>query len=168
MELATMGLFRAKWTDRIHEEWISALLRNRADLERSKLERTRGLMNASVPDCLVTEYEELIPSINCPDPDDRHVIAAAIRGKCSAIITFDLGDFPADELRKYDMEAQHPDEFVHHQFGLDKASVVTAAQRIRARLEKKGPYPAEKYLRTLEAQSLPKTVAELSQYAPVI
>jgi predicted nucleic acid-binding protein len=119
MELAAMGLFRAKWTDQIHEQWISALLRNRPDLERSKLERTRSLMNAVASDCLVTEYEGLIPSINCPDPDDRHVIAAAIKGKCAVIITFNLDHFPADELRKYDMEGQHPDEFIHHQIWVE-------------------------------------------------
>ena len=163
-----MGLFRARWTDQIHEEWISALLRNRPDLNRARLERTRGLMNAHVLDCLVTGYEDLVPSIDCPDPNDRHVIAAAIKGKCAAIITFNLGHFPSDELRKYGIEAQHPDEFIHHQFGLDKAAVVTAAQRIRARLETKGSYSAQEYLLRLEAQSLPKTVAELSQYASLL
>jgi predicted nucleic acid-binding protein len=120
MELASMGLFRARWTDQIHEEWISALLRNRPDLEQAKLERTRDLMNAHVLDCLVTEYEDLIASISCPDPNDRHIIAAAIKGKRAAIITFNLPHFPSEELRKYDIEAQHPDEFLHHQFGLDR------------------------------------------------
>jgi hypothetical protein len=113
------------------------------------------------------DYEALIPSIKCPDPNDRHVIAAAIKAKCAAIITFNLGHFPSEELQKYEMEAQHPDEFIQHQFGLDTAAVVTAAQRIRARL-KKQPYSAEEYLRRLEAQSLPKTVAGLRQFVTVI
>jgi hypothetical protein len=124
-------------------------------------------MNEHVLDCLVTGYEDLIPSIDCPDPNDRHVIAAAIKAKCAAIITFNLDHFPSHELKKYEMEAQHPDEFIHHQFGLDKAAVVTAAQRIRARLKRR-PISAQEYLLRLEAQSLPKTAAELSQYATVI
>jgi hypothetical protein len=45
MHLALTGLFRAKWSADIHEEWISALLRNRPDLTRAKLERTRMLMD---------------------------------------------------------------------------------------------------------------------------
>jgi len=113
IELAAMGLFRAKWTERIHDEWIDALLRSREDLKRSDLDRTRELMNEHVKDCLVWNYEALIPSISCPDENDRHVIAAAIKGGCSAIVTFNLKHFPAQVLQNYDMEALHPDEFVH-------------------------------------------------------
>jgi len=82
MELAAGGLFRAKWSDEIHEEWISNLLANRSDLERAK---TRDLMNRSVMDCLVSGYEHLIPAIQCPDPDDRHVIAAAIHARADSL-----------------------------------------------------------------------------------
>jgi hypothetical protein len=167
VELAAKGLFRTKWTNEIHEEWITALLHNRPELQRAKLERTRDLMNTHVLDCLVIDYEDLIPSISCPDPNDRHVIAAAIKGNCAAIITFNLNHFPASELQKYDIEAQHPDEFLHHQFGLDKAAVIVAARNIRLRL-KNPPVSAEDYLRRLETQSLPKTVAELSHYSTVI
>jgi hypothetical protein len=133
IELAAKGLYRAKWTNQIHEEWISALSRNRPDLQRSQLERTRDLMNTHIPDCLITDYEELIPGIKCPDENDRHVIAAAIKGPCAAIITFNLAHFPPAELEKYDLEAQHPDEFINHQFGLDRAGIITAVQNIRSR-----------------------------------
>ena len=59
MHLAMTGLFRARWTDEIHEEWISALLKKRPDLGRAKLERRRDLMNLHAQDCLVTGYEPL-------------------------------------------------------------------------------------------------------------
>lgn len=42
MYLAASGLYRARWTDQIHEEWMSNLLLNRPDLNRSQLERTRA------------------------------------------------------------------------------------------------------------------------------
>ena len=70
-----------KWTEAIHEEWIRSLLENRPDLTREQLERTRQLMNAHVRDCLVADYEDLIPVLTLPDPDDRHVLAAAIRSE---------------------------------------------------------------------------------------
>lgn len=82
MHLALTDLFRAKWTDQIHDEWIRSVLEQRPDLRREQLERTRQLMNAHVRDCLVTGYEDLIPALSLPDPDDRHVLAAAIRGWC--------------------------------------------------------------------------------------
>lgn len=54
MHLALTDLFRAKWTDQIHDEWIRSVLRDRPDLALEQLERTRSLMNAHVRDCLVS------------------------------------------------------------------------------------------------------------------
>jgi hypothetical protein len=76
MHLTLTGLCRAKWSAAVHEEWIRALLRNRADLTREKLERTRMLMDKHATDAVVTGYEELIEGLRLPDPDDRHVLAA--------------------------------------------------------------------------------------------
>ena len=79
VRLAVTGAFRARWTEAIHDEWVRNLLANRADLSREKLERTVALMNQAVPDCLVEGYELLIGGLDLPDPDDNHVLAAAIR-----------------------------------------------------------------------------------------
>ena len=81
MQLALTDLFRAKWTDRIHDEWIRNVLKNRPDLKKEQLEKTRELMNKSTRDALVENYDTLIESIQLPDPDDRHVMAAAIHAK---------------------------------------------------------------------------------------
>jgi predicted nucleic acid-binding protein len=167
LELAAAGLFRAKWTEQIHEEWISSLLESRKDLTRAKLERTKQLMNTVVLDCLVENYEGLILALKLPDPDDRHVLAAAIHSHSDAIITFNLKDFPASALNPYQIEAQHPDEFIYHQFGLDRAAVLVAAHRVRARL-RNPPKSAEDYLQSLESQGLIKTVDELSNYASIL
>lgn len=53
MHLALSDLFRAKWTNEIHDEWIRSVLKNRPDLQQEQLERTRVLMNSHVWDCLV-------------------------------------------------------------------------------------------------------------------
>jgi hypothetical protein len=108
MEMAAMGLFRAKWTDRIHEEWISSLLENRPDLTRNKLERTRDLMNEAVPDCLVDGYEPLTAGVELPDENDRHVLAAAIHCSADALVTFNLKDFPPDRLAPYTSSGSIP------------------------------------------------------------
>lgn len=167
MELAASKLYRAKWTEKIQSEWMENLLENRPDLDAAKLERTRELMELAVPDCLVTGYEDLVPAIKCPDPNDRHVIAAAIRGGCSAIITTNLRDFPLDELKKYDLEAQHPDEFLFHQAGLNQAAVLSAARNCRLRLQNP-KLTAEEYLQTFLRQGLPKTFNALAKYASII
>lgn len=83
LHLAVTDQFRARWTDAIHEEWIRAVLNSRPDLSRKRLERTRRSMDAHVRDALITDFEDLIPTLTLPDPDDRHVLAAAIRGRAA-------------------------------------------------------------------------------------
>jgi len=164
---AARVLFRAKWSDRIHEEWISNLLINRDDLKREVLERTRQLMDQAVPDCIVSGYEDLIDAINLPDKNDRHVLAAAIRSGCDAIITFNLKHFPVSGLKQYDIDPIHPDEFITWLFELKQSVLVIAAQRCRARL-KNPPKTAREYLERLESQGLPQTVDLLSEYESIL
>ena len=167
MELAAAGLFRARWTDEIHDEWMRNVLKDRTDLKAEQLERTRGLMNGAVSDCLVTNYEPLIAGLTLPDQNDRHVLAAAIRSGSDGIVTFNLRDFPKQYLASFGIEALHPDEFIYHQFGLNNANVLIAAQRCRERL-KNPPKSAEEYLDILERQGLPQSVGELRKYSAVI
>ena len=167
MHLAVSDLFRAKWTETIHDEWIRNVLKQRPDLKLEQLQRTRELMNAHVRDCLVTDYDELIPALTLPDPDDRHVLAAAIRAGADIIVTFNLDDFPPDALHKYGIEAQHPDEFIMQLLDLAPNVVCAAAKRQRQSL-KKPPKTVEEFLEALERQGMPQTVAALGQFAELI
>jgi len=94
MRLALTDMFRARWSNQIHDEWIESVLRDRPDLRREALEKTRTLMNSNVRDCLVTGYEHLIPSIHLPDPRDRHVGAAAIHCGANLIVMAISRTFP--------------------------------------------------------------------------
>jgi predicted nucleic acid-binding protein len=167
IELASTDLFRAKWSAKIHDEWIRNLLKNRPELDETKLRRTAELMNNAVSDSLVGGYESLITALELPDANDRHVLAAAIHAKCDAIITYNLKDFPTAVLGTFDIELLHPDDFLHFQYDLGEADVITSVQRIRARL-KNPPVAASDYLDRLESQGLPKTVAALRKFEPVI
>jgi predicted nucleic acid-binding protein len=163
MHLALTGLFRAKWSAGVHDEWMTRLLRNRPDLTREKLERTRVLMDKHAEDALVTGYEDLIEGLRLPDPNDRHVLAAAIRGRADVIVTRNVRDFPADVLGPFGIEAQHPDEFVVHLFDLAPGLVVDAARRHRESLKNPAKTTKE-YLEMLEAEGLTETVAILREY----
>jgi predicted nucleic acid-binding protein len=112
LRLALTDLFRARWTERIHEEWMRSVLEKRTDLSAEQLQRTRELMDRAVPDCLVTGYEGLIQQLDLPDPNDRHVLAAAIRCQAGVIVTYNLKDFPPSVLEAYGIDVQHPDDFV--------------------------------------------------------
>jgi hypothetical protein len=80
VHLGAIGLVHAKWTQRIHDEWMDALLINRPDLSRDRLQRTRDLMDRAVLDCLVEGYETLATNLVLPDPDDRQSGASLHRG----------------------------------------------------------------------------------------
>lgn len=167
VQLATANLFRAKWTEDIHREWIGAVLEHRNDLTAEQLNRTRALMDRAVMDCIVTGYERLIDALILPDKDDRHVLAAAIHCRADAIVSFNLRDFPNAALAPHNIEAIHPDDFLTYQFDLDEAAVVRAAAKCCHRLKSPAKTGRE-YLDTLLLQSLPKTVAALRPYETII
>ena len=112
MHLALTGTFRAHWSAEDHDEWVRNLLKNRPDITRDKLELTRRLMDHAAPDALVTGYESLTDPLELPDPDDRHVLAAAIHFRFKRHCRLNLADFPSQALGKFGIEAQHPDDFV--------------------------------------------------------
>lgn len=167
IELASSGLFRAYWTESIHDEWVRSVLDNRPDLDRGVVDRTRKLMDQAVEEPLVTGYEPLIEMLTLPDPDDRHVLAAAIRADADAIVTFNLKDFPAEQLAPFSIEAIHPDEFVRYQFDFSQHAVCEAVRLIRQRLHNP-PYDAEGYLTHLAASGLPATAELLQSWRSLI
>jgi hypothetical protein len=167
MYLALTDLFRARWTDAIHQEWMRNVRTDFPDITEAQTERIRNLMNAHVRDCLVTGYEPLIPSLNLPDLDDRHVLAAAIRTGASIIVTSNLADFPASELGKYDIEAQHPDEFIVHLLELAPEVVCAAANRQRESL-KNPRMNVDEFLASLQRHGLRQTVATLRHFSNLI
>ncbi|MBX3216621.1 MAG: PIN domain-containing protein [Labilithrix sp.] len=112
IRLANTGIVRARWSEAILDECFRNIQEQRPDLKPEALQRTRELMKKAVANCMVTGFESLIEGITLPDPDDRHVLAAAIRVGAQAIVTFNLRDFPKETLSQYEVEAQPPDDFV--------------------------------------------------------
>lgn len=167
LELAVADLYRARWSDAVHEEWIGAVLLARPDLTRAQLERTRELMNAHARDSLVTDFEGLIDALKLPDPSDRHVLAASIRAGANVIGTAKLKDFPATQLKHWGIEAQHPDAFSTRQFQMSQSAFLLAVRTARLRL-KNPPKSAEAYLDTLGTQNLLQTVAAIRPFNQII
>ena len=167
LQLATAKLFRARWSCSIHNEWIRAATANRPDIDPARWTRLRNLMDAHAEDCIVTGYEPLIDVVTLPDNDDRHVMAAAIKGRADVIVTFNLKDYPTDVLEAYDLHAQHPDVFVRHLVDLYPGAVVASVRAVRTRL-KNPPRSVDEYLQTLERQGLVSTVSELRAFEEVL
>lgn len=165
IRLGRAGLFRAKWTEEILDECFRNIVEDRPDLRPEQLERTRELMNQAIPDCLVTSYQELIAGLSLPDPDDRHVLAAAIRANAQVIVTANLKDFPAEVLERYGIEAQDPDEFVFHLTDLAPTAVWQVVQEQAASL-KNPPRTIGQLLDKLSSTGLVRTAAQLRIRVP--
>ena len=118
------------------------------------------LMDKHAEDASVTGYEYLIDGLHLPDANDRHVLAAAIRGRADVIVTANVRDFPSKVLAPWGIAAQHPDEFIARLLDSAPFSVVGAAERHRASLKKPTKTLGE-YLGMLEREGLEQTVAML-------
>ena len=166
VRLAVAGLVRARWSDQIHDEWTRNLLANRPDITPAQLGRTRALMNHHVRDSLVIGYEPRIVGLHLPDPDDRHVLAAAVHAEASVIVTYNLRDFPDVDLSPLMIRARHPDEFVSYLFD---QGVEPVCRVVREQREDRPDRPdVEQMLAALARQRLPQTVERLRTVAHLL
>lgn len=144
LRLAIDGQFDARWSGRLLDECFDNLLTDRPDLSAAALERTRRLMAVALPEAMVEGFEDRIDSIELPDPDDRHVLAAALTAQVDVIVTANLKDFPAGALPTT-MTAQAPDTFVGTLLDLD-AEAVVAVIEVQAASLRNPPMTVEELL----------------------
>jgi len=150
---------RAKWTDQIPDEAFRNLDARRPGIS-DRLPRIRELLNRAVPDALVTDYEPPTEGLKLPDPDDRHVLAAAIKAGAQIIVTANVKDFPKESLYPSALEAKTPDEFVLDQIDIDDRNVWACVQEI-ADTRNNPPETVDDVLDALERAGLVEAVAAL-------
>ena len=162
MQLATTGTFRAKWSQRVMDELRTVLI-DRHGKPADKVDRMMTLMVEHALDPLVEGYEPTIAGLVLPDPDDRHVLAAAIHANAGVIVTCNLRHFPDPALAPLGIEAQHPDEFVANLLDLHPAVVLRSVRTILTRLNNPSMTPAE-LLDVYHRAQLVRTAVVLREY----
>lgn len=155
IQCAFDGLVEARWTDDIHDEWMRNLAANTPALPIERLIATRDRMKAVLPEADVTNYRPLVESLNLPDPDDRHVLAAAIAGNASVIVTWNLKDFPAPDLVPYSVTSQSPDDFLTDLHAAFPDAFISSVKRARHNLRKTTP-PVDAFVDALQQGGLKK------------
>jgi hypothetical protein len=168
LSLAVAGFYAAKWTTEIETEWIRAIERQRPDLV-GRLETRRQSMRDAIPDWEITEtaWRSVQLDLQIPDPQDAHVLAAAIVGHVDCIVTSNVKDFPSAILDPLNLTATDPDTFILQQWDLDPIRAAAAFQRMRARRKKPEAKPAD-FADALEKAGLPVTAERLRSAADLI
>lgn len=162
LSLADADLYRVRWTARILEEVernLAAHLAKKGDESaRQKAERARQAIEHAFPDASVSGHEGLVDCIRgMPDPNDRHVVAAALKTRASVIVTDNKADFPSDVLGPFDLEVKSTDEFIADTIDLDQGRAVAAVRQMRERFHKP-EMSADALLLLMEARGLTLSV----------
>ena len=166
LSLASDGLYHVKWTTEITQEWSRNLVADRPDIA-SKIDRLVELVNLSVQDCLVEGYEYIIPTIELPDLNDRHIVAAAVVGHADAIVTFNLKDFPAELIDKFGVDVQHPDDFLMNQLQLRQFDALEVMRKVRGRY-RNPQLSAKEFIELVSRNGLPQTAQYLQTHMGLI
>jgi len=131
------------------------LAANQHALPIERLMVTRDRMKSVLPEADVANHRPLVADLKLPDPDDRHVLAAAIAGKASVIVTWNLKDFPAQDLFPYGVTSQSPDDFLTDLYAAFPDALISSAKRARFNLRKTTP-SVEAFVNALEQSRLKK------------
>lgn len=158
-------LFRARWTETIQQEWLANAIKKYPKNE-ARLRRTDELMREHFESSWIEGYELISPQIELPDPDDKHVVAAAIACKAHYIVTDNLKHFPEVELKKLDIEVGTADQFLASTF---EHYVPQALDIIRGHRCGLNSQPSQsEYLMNLIAKGLPLLASRLKPHKHAI
>ncbi len=128
LRLAETEVFQVRWSEEILQEVARSIKRNNPRIDPVAIDRRFRQMKESFEDAMVTGYEPLVPAMT-NHPKDRHVLAAALVGRANVIVSSNLSDFPTEALAPYDVDVQHPDEFLCNQWELDEEAMLAAIKR---------------------------------------
>ncbi|WP_138469912.1 RSP_2648 family PIN domain-containing protein [Poseidonocella sp. HB161398] len=128
LDAAAAGVFTPLWSPRIAFEWTHAAGR---ETPAAEVAAEAAMLAARWPGAEVALPDGLEATLSLPDPDDIHVLAAAIAGEAQAIVTFNMRDFPGRTLARHGVTPWHPDSFLLEALREAEAPMLDA---LRARL----------------------------------
>jgi predicted nucleic acid-binding protein len=160
-------LYRAAWSRDILEEVERTLKRRYPHLDAASFERLHRVLLDKFPEALVENYDDLIPVMR-NEVGDRHVLAAAVRGRADVLVTFNVRDFPREACHPYAIDVQTPDRFLSHLWHLDPERMADVLVEQAAALHKK-PMTPDELVTSLERQvpefaAVVRTSGLLAQY----
>lgn len=168
LSLAEAEFFRIRWSAPVLGETqraIENMLAKKGVIDAAvRAERAIAAMRRAFEDAEVCDFEPLLSVCNgLPDPDDAHVIAAALKTQAAVIVTDNLKHFPGRLLAGLNLEARNADTFIADTIALDPGRAVAAIRTMRIRLQRPEK-SAEMLLLDMEASGLTETVDVLKAH----
>lgn len=137
LDYAATGAFDPLWSPRILEEWRRAADRH-SEQDRMIAESEIALANAQFPNALVAVSDATEARLYLPDPDDVHVLAAAVEGGAAELLTLNLKDFPTRVLAEVGVVRRDPDGFLREAFDADPETIRMVVDGVLARADAVG------------------------------
>ena len=158
-------MFRPRWSARILEEAQEAI----AQITKGKTEgaKQRRAIETAFPEAVVSGFGAFEDKLALPDPNDNHVLAAAIATSASVVVTDNLKHFPADRLNPHAIEAISADDFIADTIELDPVEAVQSLKRMRKRFSRP-TLDASALIYKAEAQGLMQVANLLNRYRPIL
>lgn len=165
LSLAEAGLFRPRWSNRILDETQKAI----SEITKGATDgaRQRAAIELAFPEALVTGYEVFEDKLDLPDPNDNHVLAAAISTSASVTVTDNLADFPAGALAPHGIDAISADDFIADTIELDPSEANLALRRVRERFNNPALDVAA-LIHKAEAQGLLQVATVMDEHQPLL
>lgn len=131
MGLAAAGLFQPQWSPRILEEWARAT-RKLGEGAEAQARGEIALLRANWPRAEIQPNAADEARLFLPDPNDVHVLAAAIAGSSDTLLTFNMRDFPRGTMTDEGVALMGPDAFVMDLWLHNAAPVETVVNKVHA------------------------------------
>jgi hypothetical protein len=118
------AMYRPLWSSEILRE-VGEALESKIGLTPVQRQRRIEKMSEAFPEASIQPASCLAASLDgIPDEGDRHVLAAAIAGHAHVVVTNNLNDFPPAYLAQFDILCHSADDFLIHQFHLNRSLVL--------------------------------------------
>lgn len=172
LTLAEVGFYRLRWSARILDETEQAvteiLSRKGVADPHGRAASARRQMEQAFAEAMVDAYEPFLPTIHgLPDPNDAHVVAAALQVRAHVIVTDNERDFPPATLKPLGLATASTDEFLAHTIELNEGAAIGAIRRMRERF-RRPDMDAEALLLRIEANELPTTANLLKDFVELL
>ncbi len=162
LRFAEAGLFRARWSSEILDEWTRNLIAKKPHIEDSVRSQVQAMSDA-FPEACIDGGLRMIDGLHLPDENDRHVLATAIVVGAEQIVTDNLKDFPENALDEFGISAVSADDFLASTFELYQPDALTVMRKMRFAYNNPAYLP-NAFILHLQTNGLPKLAAMLKPH----